>query len=50
MSNILSIIAVILIILWLIGYLGFNGFGMGDLIHYLLIIAFMALILRFSRG
>ncbi|WP_141110446.1 lmo0937 family membrane protein [Dyadobacter psychrophilus] len=40
----------VLIILWLIGYLGFDGFGMGIIIHYLLVIAVVAILLRVIRG
>nr|WP_138485468.1 lmo0937 family membrane protein [Dyadobacter bucti] len=50
MGNILSTLALILIILWLIGYLGLDGFGMGNIIHYLLVIAVVAILLRVIRG
>ena len=43
----LYIIAVILIIGWLLGYFVFSA---GGLIHVLLVIAFIAIILRLIRG
>ncbi len=47
MGNILYIIAVILIIAWAIGFLGFH---VGGIIHILLVIAIIAVLLRFIRG
>jgi hypothetical protein len=47
MGNILYVVAVILVIGWLIGFIGFNA---GGLIHVLLIIAFIAILLRVISG
>jgi hypothetical protein len=47
MGNILYIIAVLLIIGWAIGFL---AYGAGGLIHLLLMIAFIAVILRVIKG
>ena len=47
MGNILYTIAVILVIVWAIGFLGYN---MGGLIHILLVIAIIAVLLRFIQG
>lgn len=47
MGNILYIIAVILIIGWAIGFLGFHA---GGIIHILLVIAIIAVLLRFIKG
>jgi hypothetical protein len=43
----LYIIAVILVIAWLIGFFAFSA---GYLIHILLVIAFIAILLRIIRG
>jgi len=47
MGNILYTIAVILLIIWAIGFLGFH---LGGVIHILLVIAFIAVILRVIQG
>jgi hypothetical protein len=47
MGNILYYIALILLVCWGIGFIGFNA---GGIIHALLIIAFIAIILRIIRG
>jgi hypothetical protein len=47
MGNILYYIAVILIIAWLIGFI---GYGAGAIIHLLLLLAAIAVILRFISG
>ena len=46
MGNILYLIAVILIIGWAIGFIGYNA---GGLIHLLLVLAIIAVLLRFIR-
>ena len=46
MGNILYLIAVILVIGWAIGYIGYNA---GGLIHILLVLAIIAVLLRFIR-
>jgi hypothetical protein len=46
MGNLLYIIAVILVILWL---LGFFVFHLGTLIHWLLVIAVIAILLKIIR-
>jgi hypothetical protein len=47
MGNLLYVIAVILIIAWAIGFVGFHA---GGIIHILLVIAFIAVILRVIQG
>lgn len=47
MSNLLYLIAIVLIILWAIGFLGYNS---GNMIHFLLIIACVAILLRVIKG
>jgi hypothetical protein len=47
MGNILYVIAVILIIGWL---LGFFAFHVGGIIHVLLVLAFIAIIVRVIQG
>jgi hypothetical protein len=47
MSNILYTIAVILTILWAIGYFGYHT---GGIIHFLLVIAVIAILLRVIKG
>ncbi|HBX50084.1 MAG TPA: lmo0937 family membrane protein [Bacteroidales bacterium] len=47
MTQILYVIAVLLIIAWLIGFFAFNA---GKMIHVLLVIAFIAVLLRVIRG
>jgi len=47
MGNLLYTIAVVLIIIWAIG---FFGFAAGGLIHLLLVIAIIAVILKFVQG
>jgi len=47
MGNLLYIIAVILVIAWAIGYFGYAA---GGLIHILLVIAFIAILLKVIRG
>jgi Family of unknown function (DUF5670) len=46
MGNLLYIIAVILVIAWAIGFLGFHA---GGLIHFLLVIAVIAVLLKIIR-
>ncbi|HTB30897.1 MAG TPA: lmo0937 family membrane protein [Bacteroidia bacterium] len=46
MGNLLYIIAVILVIMWL---LGFFIFHLGTLIHWLLVIAVIAILLKIIR-
>jgi hypothetical protein len=48
MEKLLYLVAVILVILWLIGFVGYD-YG-GNLIHSLLVIAFIVIILRVIRG
>ena len=43
MGNLLYLIAVILVVLWAVG---FFGFGAGELIHFLLFFAIIAIVLR----
>jgi len=45
--DILYIVAIIFLILWLVGLLTYT---MGGLIHILLVIAVIAIVLRFIRG
>lgn len=47
MGNLLYIIAVILIIGWAIGFFAYSA---GSVIHILLIIAFIAVLLRLIQG
>lgn len=47
MGNLLYTIAVVLIIVWAIG---FFGYAAGGLIHLLLVIAIIAVILKFIQG
>ncbi len=47
MGNLLYIIAVVLVIAWAIG---FFAFSVGGLVHILLVIAFIAVILRIVQG
>ena len=47
MGNLLYLIAVILVIFWAIGYFGYQA---GGLIHILLVIAFVAVLLKVIRG
>jgi len=47
MGNILYTIAVILVIIWAISFLGFHT---GGIIHILLVIAFIAILLRVIKG
>lgn len=46
MGNLLYIIAVILVIIWAIGFLGYHA---GGLIHLLLVVAIIAVLLKFIR-
>ena len=47
MNNLLYIIAGILIIMWMIGFIGFHStWGHVFVIHYLLLLAAMAIIIR----
>lgn len=47
MGNLLYIIAVLLILGWAIGFV---GYGVGGVIHILLVIAFVAVLLRVIEG
>ena len=47
MKNVLYIIAAILILAWLIGFVGYDA---GGIIHILLVIAFVAILLRVIQG
>lgn len=47
MGNLLYVLAVILIIGWLIGFFGFNA---GGFIHFLLVIALIAIIIKIVQG
>jgi hypothetical protein len=47
MGNLLYVVAVVLIIGWAIGYFGFAA---GALVHFLLLIALIALLLKFAQG
>jgi hypothetical protein len=47
MSNLLYNIAIILIIIWALAYFGFQA---GPFIHLLILIAFIAVILRVIKG
>ncbi|HMH21864.1 MAG TPA: lmo0937 family membrane protein [Puia sp.] len=46
MGNLLYLIAVILVIAWAIGFLGYHA---GGIIHILLVIAIIAILLKFIR-
>lgn len=46
MGNLLYVIAVILVIIWAIG---FFGYAAGGLIHLLLVVAIIAVLLKFIR-
>ena len=47
MGNLLYTVAVILVIIWAVGFLGYNS---GGIIHILLVIAFIAVLLRIIQG
>jgi hypothetical protein len=47
MGNVLYVVAVILIIGWLVGFFAFHA---GSIIHVLLVIAVIAILLRFIQG
>jgi hypothetical protein len=47
MSNLLYIIAVILVLAWAIGFFAYSA---GNIIHFLLVIAIIAILLRLIRG
>ncbi|MES2587326.1 MAG: lmo0937 family membrane protein [Bacteroidota bacterium] len=47
MGNFLYTIALILAFIWAIGYIGYDA---GGIIHFLLILAALAVILRLIRG
>lgn len=47
MGNLLYIIAMVLIIGWAIGFFAFNA---GAIIHFLLVVAVIAIILRVIQG
>lgn len=47
MGNLLYTIAVILLIIWAVGFFGYSA---GYLIHILLVIAIIAILLRFIQG
>jgi len=47
MGDLLYLIAVVLVIAWLIGFV---GYGTGGIIHVLLVIAFVAVLLRIIQG
>jgi predicted ferric reductase len=47
MNNLLYIIAVILVVAWAIGFFAYSA---GRLIHFLLVIAIIAVLLRVIRG
>ncbi len=47
MGYLLYIVAIIMLIAWAVGYFAFS---MGSLIHILLVIAFIAILLRIIRG
>ncbi|HXB31138.1 MAG TPA: lmo0937 family membrane protein [Puia sp.] len=46
MGNLLYVIALVLVIIWAIG---FFGFAAGGIIHLLLVIAIIAVLLKFIR-
>lgn len=47
MGDLLYLIAVVLVIAWLIGFV---GYGTGGIIHILLVIAFIAVLMRIIQG
>ena len=47
MGDLLYLIAVVLVIAWLIGFVGYS---IGGIIHVLLVIAFIAVLLRIIQG
>ncbi len=47
MKNILYIAAVLLVVLWALGFFVYN---MGSMIHFLLIIAVIAILLKVIKG
>jgi len=47
MGDLLYLIAVVLVIAW---FIGFVGYSIGGIIHVLLIIAFIAVLLRIIQG
>jgi hypothetical protein len=47
MNNLLYQIAILFVIIWAIGFLGYNAHG---LFHILLVLAFIAILLRIIRG
>ncbi|MDP4116704.1 MAG: lmo0937 family membrane protein [Bacteroidota bacterium] len=47
MRNLLYVIAVILVIVWAVGFFAYSA---GGIIHILLVIAFIAVLLRIIRG
>ena len=47
MGNLLYLVAVVLVIIWAISFLG--GFYTGGLIHFLLVIAIIAFLLKVIR-
>ena len=47
MGDLLYLIAVVLVIAWLIGFVGYS---IGGIIHVLLVIAFVAVLLRIIQG
>ena len=50
MNNLLYVIGGLLVIMWLIGFIGFHStWGHGFVIHYLLLIATIAIIIRLIR-
>jgi hypothetical protein len=47
MSNFLYYVAVLVVVVWAIGFIGFNA---GPIIHFLLVLAVIAVILRVIKG
>jgi Family of unknown function (DUF5670) len=47
MGNLLYIIAVLLVIGWAIGFI---GYGVGGVVHFLLVIAVIAILFRIIQG
>jgi hypothetical protein len=47
MGNLLYIIAVVLVLAWLVGFVGYS---MGGIIHFLLVIAIIAVLFRVIQG
>ena len=47
MNNVLYLIAVLLVLLWALGFFAFN---VGVTIHFLLVLAVMAVLLRIIKG